>query len=409
MPDAVEQLVANFSLATGLPMQYVGVDGVQIRSAGHESACAFCHAVMSCGEGAARCRMSILEGGRQAARFGEPYVMRCHTGLVSVFVPVQKNALLAGALECGPMMLWDWDEMAVTEFLERTADLPIPPQALLVNSHAIATVSAARVGALGQLLHTMAAQMTDEGLSEQHEKQHQQALLWELITQQKRAGASVAYPLDMERDLMARVRLSDRAGAKRVLNQLLGRIFYATSDVSIIKARVLELVVMISRSAVESGASLEKLLGLNYNFISELSDIELFENLCAWVVKVLDTFLDAVTETRPGRASRVLEEALSYVREHYQQDLTLESVAKYVSLSPYYLSHLLRREYGFTFVNYVTRVRVEEARALLLRDDVTISSVSAAVGYDDPGYFTKVFRRVTGMTPGAYRATMKKG
>ena len=133
----------------------------------------------------------------------------------------------------------------------------------------------------------------------------------------------------------------------------------------LIKARILELVVVISRAAVEGGASLEKLLGLNYDFISELSHMDNIDELCYWLVKVLDTFMDTVYETRNVCSARNLGEALKYIRENYNRNLTLGNVAQQIYISPYYLSHMFREELGITFVEYLTMVRMEEAKSCL--------------------------------------------
>ena len=70
------------------------------------------------------------------------------------------------------------------------------------------------------------------------------------------------------------------------------------------------------------------------------------DELCYWLVKVLDTFMDTVYETRNVRSARNLGEALKYIRENYNRNLTLENVAQQIYISPYYLSHMFRRNLG---------------------------------------------------------------
>ena len=178
------------------------------------------------------------------------------------------------------------------------------------------------------------------------------------------------------------------------MNELLAVIFLHTSgNIELIKARVLELVVVISRAAVEGGAKLDKLLGLNYSFISELASKNKFEDVCFWIVKVLDTFLDTVYEARSIKNSKLLEEAIQYIRENYHEKLSLENVAEKIYISPYYLSHLFKEELGITFLEYLTRIRMEEAKKLLMDRSLTILDISLRIGYDDPGYFSKVFKK----------------
>ena len=210
--------------------------------------------------------------------------------------------------------------------------------------------------------------------------------------------------IDKEYKLLSKVKLGDRTGAKEILNEMLGDIFFRTAgNMDLVKARVLELVVVISRAAVEGGASLEKLLGLNYNFISELSQMDDIDKICYWLVKVLDTFMDTVYETRNVRNARSLGEALKYIRENYHKNLTLENVAQQIYISPYYLSHMFREELGITFVEYLTMVRMEEAKRLLADPALSVVAIASQVGYEDASYFSKVFKRYVGMSPNRYR------
>jgi two-component system response regulator YesN len=78
-------------------------------------------------------------------------------------------------------------------------------------------------------------------------------------------------------------------------------------------------------------------------------------------------------------------------------------VAQAVHISPYYLSHLFKEELGVTFIGYLTKVRIEQAKILLLETNLTIQQISYMVGYQDSSYFTKVFKKLEGRTPTQFR------
>ena len=93
------------------------------------------------------------------------------------------------------------------------------------------------------------------------------------------------YPMKKEKELVARIKLDDRIGAKTILNKLVGEILFENlENGDVRKARILELIVVISRAAVEAGADMEKLLGLNYTYICELSEINEDETLYKWMI-----------------------------------------------------------------------------------------------------------------------------
>jgi len=128
--------------------------------------------------------------------------------------------------------------------------------------------------------------------------------------------------------------------------------------------------------------------------------------VCHWVVKVLDTFMDTVYETKKVRNAKSLGEALKYIRENYNKDITLEDVARNVYISPYYLSHLFKEELNITFLEYLTMVRMEEAKKLLKDTSLSIVAIASQVGYEDASYFSKVFKKYVGISPAQYRKNL---
>jgi two-component system response regulator YesN len=218
------------------------------------------------------------------------------------------------------------------------------------------------------------------------------------------------YPFEKERELIGLVRLGDRTGAKEILNEILGSILYCNEDFcnehdfEIMKIRTLELLVMLSRAAVEGGASLDKLLGLNFVYLGQLGEARRMEELWVWLVKILDRFLDHVYESRNKRNFRLIDEAIGYIKEHSgDHDLSLDKVAEAVHISPFYLSHLFRDELGTTFISYLTEIRLEEAKRLLKTTSLTMAQISEKVGYSDASYFSRVFKKHLRVTPARFR------
>ncbi|MCM8901449.1 PocR ligand-binding domain-containing protein [Caldicoprobacter algeriensis] len=407
-----------FVLATGLGAICANAKGEPIVVPDeYEGQCPFCKIVRSDPEGLKRCNQSMSYAGKQAAQLGEPYIFRCHAGLIEFAAPIMFKDIYLGSISCGPVIMWEWDEIALQEFLNLTRDLNINREALVVASRQVKMLSSRSVQAAARLIFIVANHIAKTGmLTLQYRKElnEQQAKLAEAIFERKRAEETIKaleakaqepmYPIDKEQELLSKVRLGNRTGAKEILNDLLGDIFFRTAgNMDLMKARILELVVVISRAAVEGGASLEKLLGLNYNFISELSQMNSIDEVCHWVVKVLDTFMDTVYETKKVRNAKSLGEALKYIRENYNKDITLEDVARNVYISPYYLSHLFKEELNITFLEYLTMVRMEEAKKLLKDTSLSIVAIASQVGYEDASYFSKVFKKYVGISPGQYR------
>lgn len=94
---------------------------------------------------------------------------------------------------------------------------------------------------------------------------------------------------------------------------------------------------------------------------------------------------------------------IDYTEKHYQEDISIQNLAEYCSINPNYASQIFRQETGGTFVSYLTSLRIEHAAWLLAHSDQTVFAIATQVGYSDYFYFAKVFKKVKGCTPTAYR------
>jgi len=97
----------------------------------------------------------------------------------------------------------------------------------------------------------------------------------------------------------------------------------------------------------------------------------------------------------------LIAEVKSYINHHYQQQITLDDLASFLGVSQYHLSRIFNEESGFSLPEYLTMVRMERAKILLSEGRLNISQVAYQVGYEDSGYFSKVFKKHFGLSPSA--------
>lgn len=105
--------------------------------------------------------------------------------------------------------------------------------------------------------------------------------------------------------------------------------------------------------------------------------------------------------------SRIITIIKEHIKNNYFNDITLASVAEFLQMNPYYLSELFKNKTGENFKDYLIRVRIENAKELLKHPDLKAFSVGELVGYENPTYFTKVFKRIVGVTPQKYKNQIK--
>lgn len=112
---------------------------------------------------------------------------------------------------------------------------------------------------------------------------------------------------------------------------------------------------------------------------------------------------DGELQTGSNRLRPEIQTVKQYVVKHIDQDFTVKQAAQLCSMSESYFSHLFKKEMGLSFVDYVNQQRVRAAEKLLLHTDMRINEVAAAVGVDNPNYFSVLFKKVRGESPQTYR------
>ncbi|MBA2937443.1 response regulator [Paenibacillus sp. CGMCC 1.16610] len=103
----------------------------------------------------------------------------------------------------------------------------------------------------------------------------------------------------------------------------------------------------------------------------------------------------------------IVSRAKKYMLKHYDEDISLKTVSQYHNISPNYLSSLFKRTTNENFIDFLIHVRIEQAQYLLKNSSSKIYEIGIKVGYPDAYYFSKIFKKVTGLTPQEYRNCQK--
>lgn len=104
-----------------------------------------------------------------------------------------------------------------------------------------------------------------------------------------------------------------------------------------------------------------------------------------------------------GRAAMIMAEVKEYIDLHYMEDLSIDLLAEKFGISVNYLNRIFRNGCGMAVKEYLIHIRVEQAKEYLKKPVLTIRNVGQMVGYEDPNYFTRIFKKKTGMTPAEFR------
>jgi two-component system response regulator YesN len=139
-------------------------------------------------------------------------------------------------------------------------------------------------------------------------------------------------------------------------------------------------------SGVENAESLQKILRLMDDFIGRL--------------------INEISQTRYSNSTVLVNKAINYIQYHYDEKISLEDVAQKLHLSKHYLCGVFKKATGEKMSMYINKLRIEKAKSLLLEQKGMAKEIFEEVGYSNQQYFSKVFKRVSGMTIMEYKESM---
>ncbi|MDE6167625.1 MAG: AraC family transcriptional regulator, partial [Acetatifactor sp.] len=187
---------------------------------------------------------------------------------------------------------------------------------------------------------------------------------------------------------------------KKLLDQLLVN---GGGNIKLIKDRLSELLVMISRTAINCGVQDKEAMYLLKRFRKASPSLGSFDDLSAWLVKLLEDFLNSFLRYPEAKHSSSINSCIQYLHAHYSRQVSLLETAQYIGLSPSYLSRIFKAETGISLNQYLNQIRISKAKKLLRHTELRLLDIASLTGFEDQSYFTKVFRRITGISPLAYR------
>ncbi|MDI3481631.1 MAG: two-component system, response regulator YesN [Tepidanaerobacteraceae bacterium] len=216
------------------------------------------------------------------------------------------------------------------------------------------------------------------------------------------------YSVEVESQLSVRVLACDEEGAYNILRELMGNIPQQRPiNPLTMKTRLIEIITTLMRVAMEAGADQENLAALSGKCVEGILKSDTMADLQNLMQQAIKGIIQQICQGRKRMNLEVFERALNYIRDNFKKPITLEEVADYVHISPYYFSHGFKNFIGISFIDYVTKLRIDEAKKLLLTTDMSIGDVGKQVGYYDPNYFGRVFKNVVGIPPSKFKVSKK--
>lgn len=402
---ALSKRLDELSKCLNIPTRLLDAQGKQLEQHGETDAyCALLKARVFCEED---CTQAHLKAGKIAYELGESYVFSCHAELNHIAFSLVSRKQLLGTVIVGPFLMDMPDSTLLSGLADRHHLAPSLCLDLYDELQKLPVISPARVHSISCLMDDLFAPLLSDARLLMQEKLYQQSVINETVQHYKgtRTDSMCTQIYRKECDLLGKVRQCDIQGARRVLNELLGFVLLAEGqNLQWIRTRACELTILLSRIAIEGGAPPDRILALNPKYLQQLQKDESYEDLCFSLKEIVENFVEAISLPGGAQAHPIVRRTVEYIADHFDQPLSIQSLADELGISPSYFSSLFSKCMGVGFHEYLTRFRMEEARQLLTATRYPINQIAVTVGYADQSSFTKAFKRVTGITPYQLRA-----
>ncbi|UCE99008.1 MAG: helix-turn-helix domain-containing protein [Planctomycetota bacterium] len=368
---------------------------------------AFCQIVRSNSTGLRRCNKERKRSLKIAIETGHSYISLCHAGIVLVCVPVMDKNKALGGMFFGKCLWEPVTRILIEDIKKRLKGICKERKKLVASIRKLPIIHGRQIQRAAEFLFDLLYEvggLDGRVIRWRRQRSEQQSQIGEFIQERKKLGTDWEYPLQSERELLGKVKIGDRTGAKEILNSILGTIlFHNPGELGVLKARLLELLSILSRAAVEGGVDIDVMLERNLAYVDKVMQISNQEDLCAWISTALDEFIELVYTLQDARKVTQISPAINYIDANYDKAVTLTDIAKASHLSVSRLAHVFKEQMGITLVDYLTGVRIERAKQLLLATEQSCTEICFQVGYNNQSYFTRTFKRLVGTTPLQFR------
>jgi len=405
-------LSQKYNAKTGLPLILVDLSGDLIYE---WKVCTICQQLVDDQNRMLKknCRLKMLKAVEEAFRWGEGYITNCPLGLIMFSVPIIFNRKLIGGFLSGFAIFPEMKKDIAEEINENLRDYCETENKIDTKRLKIKVFSLKKAREYVNYLLNLTRRFHINDLNfllDRKEKHIQQYKIANFLDYLKKNNPNVPRKiLDKQDEIIQKVKLGDTTGAREILNEFLGSIFFESGmNFEIIKVRCVELVVIISRAAIEAGAEAKELLGLNYSYLTELNKATDLDELLVKLTDILENFIHKVSLTTEKKKKVKIQKMSEYINQNFTKKITANEVAKMGGLSMSRALHLIKEETGLSLSDYIRKLRIDYGKYLLLNSDANLADLAMEAGFFDQSHFTKTFKMIERMTPSQFRRRYKK-
>jgi len=196
--------------------------------------------------------------------------------------------------------------------------------------------------------------------------------------------------------------------AAKVIENIFNNIYdNAKMEPAKIYGSCLELLLLTRQELLrENKTNAETVKQLNGISMDKLSSFKTLQGLKSYILSINSQISKSLHKGAEKEGNRLIQKAKEYIIENYNSNITLEDICEVISVSKNYFCYLFKRDMGEGVWDYLTRYRIEKSKEFLRKTDLKNYEISYRIGYENPSYFSKMFKKYAGMTPQEYRTRL---
>lgn len=212
------------------------------------------------------------------------------------------------------------------------------------------------------------------------------------------------YPVETEREIFEHTEKGNIEEQHSAVNRYFDWMVENYGDCeSDIKLKVLEFVLRAEKIGYEGSTRMYRFKS-RQDYLPDIMEMKGdMERMRTWFLDKMDAAVRNVADNKETRSNSVVAKAKAYINANFHKEISLDDVSREVDISPYYFSKIFKEETGKNFIEYVTEIRMEKAKELLQSSTLSMKEICGEVGYADPNYFSRTFKKNVGLTPTEYK------
>lgn len=226
-------------------------------------------------------------------------------------------------------------------------------------------------------------------------------------TPEETEQAVFQYPLHLQKKVLDALVRNDQTGAKTAVHEI-AQFFMQTQGATLRHARsfFLSVVTDIVKNILSQHVFHEGMVDKGFEFCLKIDTYDDLQRMAHWLERYLQELIHVQESANQRDVYRNILAAAEYIREHYHEEISLNSISTRYFITSSYFSSMFKAVMGENFLEYLTRIRMEKAKELLGSTDLKVGQISEMVGYGDSRYFSKLFKKHTGRMPTEYRQSL---